>query len=802
VGVVHFWRGRGLVLMLVGWASLVAGASALTVPDTARAGLSWSFSTRPDDARIAGHSNGLADVACPSMNRCVAVDGQAEITFDPLAQQSPLPVIIDPDGYGPSPTAGGLDSVACPSVDQCTAADGVGREVTFDPGLPGDPIPVTIDGARALQAIACPTINQCTAVDGTGREVTFDPLAPGAPAPVTIDGGRHLSGPNAPGVGMSAIACPSADQCTATDFAGREVTFDPAAPGTPAVVAVDTAADGAVGVACPSVQQCTDIGVVGDEVTFDPDSPGRPVSAVVDAAAADDAGSTGSTVMGGIACPSASECVTVDSNGEEVMFDPSSPASATFATPKQFPSGGGFALAAVACPSGSRCTAVDNNGDELSFTPGAAPAATRYTIDPQGFPLTGVTCPMAGMCTAVDEDGQAVTLDPSSTGERLVTSVGLGPDLHAIACPLVTQCTGVDYQGDQTTFDPAAPGNAPFVRINRGQASLADIACPAPGQCTAIASHGEITFPPLATGSRRFVRLPGSPPLRALACPSVSECVAVNAGGHAVTFNPRAPRHPRVVDVAPSGGGFAAIACPAVRQCTAVGSNGRVVTFDPSPPTHARMVAVDPGAAALTGIACPSARFCIATDVAGHALQGDPRGGLAWTTEPVHGAAAEVSCLSVSYCVGVDGLGDVFLGTSRKPPAPTQTQLKALLDGIAAHHAGASARSLVRYEGGYGGYEFSVFLPASGKVTVNWYEAMGSAPRAHSRRVRKGVMVATTGRTPLSDGSGAQLSMDLTSKGAKIFRKRGRVALVAQATLSGRGRRLVSSLQPFTMEIP
>src|ERR1019366_8996288 len=231
----HFWRGRGLVLMLVGWASLVAGASALTVPGPARAGLSWSFATRPVDGRIDGHSNGVADVACPSTSRCIAVDGQAEITFDPLAKQSPLPVIIDPDGFGSAPTAGGLDAVACPSVDQCTAADGVGRELTFDPALPGDPIPVTIDGTRALQAIACPTVDQCTAVDGGGREVTFDPLVPGTPAPVTID---------------------------------------------------------------------------GDECTFDPPSPGTPASAVIDAAAADDAGSTGSTTVSGIACPSASECVT------------------------------------------------------------------------------------------------------------------------------------------------------------------------------------------------------------------------------------------------------------------------------------------------------------------------------------------------------------------------------------------------------------------------------------------------------------------------------------------------------------
>src|ERR1019366_7937685 len=99
--------------------------------------------------------------------------------------------------------------------------------------------------------------------------------------------------------------------------------------------------------------------------------------------------------------------------------------------------------------------------------------------------------------------------------------------------------------------------------------------------------------------------------------------------------NPRAPWHPRAVHGPPTGGGFAATARPAVRHCTAVGSSGRGVEFGPSSPTHARIVAIDPGAGGLTGIACPSARFWVAVDVAGNALQGDPRGGLAWTTRPV-----------------------------------------------------------------------------------------------------------------------------------------------------------------------
>ena len=40
---------------------------------------------------------------------------------------------------------------------------------------------------------------------------------------------------------LTALACPTASRCTAGDIKGQQVTFDPAAPGTPDPTAVDPA---------------------------------------------------------------------------------------------------------------------------------------------------------------------------------------------------------------------------------------------------------------------------------------------------------------------------------------------------------------------------------------------------------------------------------------------------------------------------------------------------------------------------------------------------------------------------------
>src|ERR1700735_4496024 len=73
--------------------------------------------------------------------------------------------------------------------------------------------------------------------------------------PAAIDHNGHQ--------GLGSVACPSAAQCTALDFSGQQVTFDPASPGTPTPTAIDS--DGLSGVACPSATQCTAIDFVGQD---------------------------------------------------------------------------------------------------------------------------------------------------------------------------------------------------------------------------------------------------------------------------------------------------------------------------------------------------------------------------------------------------------------------------------------------------------------------------------------------------------------------------------------------------------
>ena len=120
-----------------------------------------------------------------------------------------------------------------------------------------------------MNAVACPAANQCTAVDWVGQQVTFDPTAPGNPVPTTVSPGGFLNG----------IACPSASQCTAVGVGGVQVTFNPTAPGNPTPVQIDTAFNHVLNaVACPSTTQCTAVDNFGFQLTFNPTAPATPAT--------------------------------------------------------------------------------------------------------------------------------------------------------------------------------------------------------------------------------------------------------------------------------------------------------------------------------------------------------------------------------------------------------------------------------------------------------------------------------------------------------------------------------------------
>ena len=110
-------------------------------------------------------------------------------------------------------------------------------------------------------------------MDRSGRELSFNPASPGSPSPITVDGYGALVFQ-----GLKGVACPSVSQCTAVDNRGQQVTFNPAAPGSPMPTTIDVSSCPFVlfGVACPSVSQCTAGRLQRQRGDVQPDLAGQP----------------------------------------------------------------------------------------------------------------------------------------------------------------------------------------------------------------------------------------------------------------------------------------------------------------------------------------------------------------------------------------------------------------------------------------------------------------------------------------------------------------------------------------------
>jgi hypothetical protein len=140
-------------------------------------------------------------------------------------------------------------------------------QLSFDPAAPGTPMPVAIDSRGfidelfatnyLLVEVACPSLSECAAVDTEGNVSTFDPQAPGPRALTPLAGVAGLIG----------VACPTTAECVGLDIDGPEVTFDPANPSTDSVTAVGTApvAPAPAG-ACPAARSCVTSRTTGARV--------------------------------------------------------------------------------------------------------------------------------------------------------------------------------------------------------------------------------------------------------------------------------------------------------------------------------------------------------------------------------------------------------------------------------------------------------------------------------------------------------------------------------------------------------
>ena len=433
------------------------------------------------------------------------------------------------------------------------------------------------------------------------------------------------------------------------------------------------------GVACPTSSQCTAVDTDGQEVTFDPTAPGTPTPITIDVA----------HQLNQVACPSSSQCTAIGQDGQEVTFDPTAPG---IPTPTTILSG--LSLGGLACPSSTQCTAVGQNGRQVTFNPTAPGSATPTTIDTEGAFLTGVACPSSTQCSAVDYKGREVTFNPAAPGSPTPTTIDTGADPEldgGVACPSSTQCTAVGYGGQEVTFNPTAPGAATETTIDTGATPfLQGVACPSSTQCTVVDFHGhQITFDPTAPGTPTPTTIDTGHSVRAVACPSSTQCTAVDESGLQVTFDPTAPGSPTPTPI-DTGGFLTQIACPSSSQCTTVDGHGQEVTFDPAAPGAPTPTAID--SSHLTGLACPSPTQCTAVDTEGREVSFDPTAPgtpTPITIDKTSQFLTALACPSVGKCVAVDADGEEVTFDPAAPGVPTPTAISIFdLNAIACPSAG------------------------------------------------------------------------------------------------------------------
>ena len=204
-----------------------------------------------------------------------------------------------------------------------------------------------------------------------------------------------------------------------------------------------------------------------------------------------------------------------------------------------------------------------------------------------------------------------------------------------------------------------------------GGTALNSVACPTASQCTAVDPLGrEITFDP-STGVS-LTRAHVAPSASVVACPSASLCVAIG-GGAETTFNPTSPGSAAVTTLI-SSGELDWLSCPSTQQCTALYSDQSVsatgeVTFNPAAPGRP-ITAKFPGyPGLLEGVACPTMSMCVAITISGGELTFNPTAPGVPTPVAIDSGAIllALACVSVNQCTAV---GDGGIEVTFDPVTP------------------------------------------------------------------------------------------------------------------------------------
>jgi hypothetical protein len=267
-----------------------------------------------------------------------------------------------------------------------------------------------------------------------------------------------------------------------------------------------------------------------------------------------------------VSCASAGVCLAADATGN--VFASTDPTSSAAGWIEQ-PIDPGRRLTGIACPSTTLCVATDDGQTILVTTaPTDGASGWTHTTVPTGdvvycekyqlgncaSGLIGVSCPSTGLCVAMDQVGDALTTTaPASSGPWQSTpadpEASYAGTMTSISCPSVSLCMAASMISDEGLVDLTANPTAASPTWSSDQNDGAGwISCPLTSLC--LGRPGTVSDDPLAGApSWRTVHVDPASTLTGTACPSPSECLAVDQSGDVVVGTRRASR--RIPDPGP-----------------------------------------------------------------------------------------------------------------------------------------------------------------------------------------------------------------------------------------------------------
>jgi hypothetical protein len=369
----------------------------ITTKDATGGAAAWRF------RKLGVGYNTVSQVTCPSRSLCVAVDNAGNVVTS-----------TDPGIASTWKVAhvGEVGSLACASASSCAMFNGATGDVIVSAHPSGGATAWRIfhvdTATNGVSGIACGSTSLCVAFDGAGDVLTSTDPEGGASAwhfahidHASIPCGSHETD-TCEGT-ITALECPSANECVATDGIGYVLASANPAAGEWNEAPIDVTLDqyNPIGLlACPSASFCAAADFTGGVLTST-----RPTGGAV-AWKLTPVQTNAYGFLVDLACPSRKLCAGITSDSVYASRDPLNHAWATFTVDPlpnpSTPSNQG--LLQIACPSSARCVAVDGRGNVVSSTnPAASDAWRRRHVDTYG--LSSVACPTASLCLATDDHG-------------------------------------------------------------------------------------------------------------------------------------------------------------------------------------------------------------------------------------------------------------------------------------------------------------------------------------------------------------------------------------------------------------